>query len=571
VAPLFTGPDTARSQREEIDEIRATLGRVPLPIVVLLDEVDRMQKDELLVLLKILRGASSIPNVTFICAFSEQEMRKHLSPNSTLTYEYLEKFFPVTVSLAAPDPAMLGRLFQDQAKTASSKGEWFVGTDDSKFGELLDAIWDESLSEICTNLRKISLLLNDLKACSHSIGGEVNTLDLISIEALRRFAPEIYGLVRKNKVYLTYGNDSLGSDQYISDRRKQTEGAAFFRDLDTQAKNSVAPRAIKNTLEFLFPSVTQGKPLSRMRFLRPSGEDRAEKEKRICSPEYFSVYFRSAVPEDMYSEGELNVTVESLNDARNDADCDDILSGILAVIPKSHPKRQDFLWKLGRVVQTRLNANAAEWLAYAVANHATDYSYDVMLGESLRAINVVFEAAQKFSSSSRAQQILVGAMNRATDDTFALRILELTEKTERNKILINFDHIDAKGLNNTLDERMRKRYGCDADVDKVDIATGDLWAFRKWARSSEDDRKAVAIFWRRYIGASRKKLAKAISFLYPGGFSWSEDPRVFISTTFPFDELRQFAETLKNGEPLDETESNAMVRFGELVEGKWQH
>ena len=35
-----------------------TFSRMPLPILVLLDEIDRMQKDELLVLLKILRGAA---------------------------------------------------------------------------------------------------------------------------------------------------------------------------------------------------------------------------------------------------------------------------------------------------------------------------------------------------------------------------------------------------------------------------------------------------------------------------------------------------------------------------------
>jgi hypothetical protein len=51
----------AQSQRDEILELHNSLRRVPMPILVLLDEIDRMQADELVVLLKILRGVASIP------------------------------------------------------------------------------------------------------------------------------------------------------------------------------------------------------------------------------------------------------------------------------------------------------------------------------------------------------------------------------------------------------------------------------------------------------------------------------------------------------------------------------
>jgi KAP family P-loop domain len=560
----------AQSQREEIEEIRETLARVPLPIVVLLDEVDRMQREEILVLLKILRGASSIPNVTFICAFSQEEMKKHLSPNGALTYGYLEKFFPVSVSLAAPDPAMVGRLLQDRVKSAASNGGWFLGTDQKKFDELLEFLWHHSLSHICTNLRKASLLFNDVSACARSIGGEVNILDLIAIEALRRFAPEVYGLVRRNSVFLTYGSGSLTSGQYMSDRRKEKESSESFAKLTAQVDAAPEPRAVKNILDFLFPNFSRGKEgLSILSLARSSNEDLAEKEKRICSPDYFSVYFRSAIPEDMYSEAELTLTIANLNRARNEEACEQVLKEALTAIPKNHPKREDFLWKLGRIVQVRLNNSAAEWLAYAAASRATDYAYDVMnIGEAARALNIVFEAAQKLSSSSKAQEILVGAMKRAADDTFAKRLLEFTERKVRNQILLNVDHIDPKKVKLAFVERMRRRYGRDVDADKVDIATGDWWAFRTWADNSEEDRKEVADFWRRYIGASRKRLAQAINVLYPKG-SWSEDPRPFISTVFPFDELRGLVETLNDGQQLDEVEANAMLRFGELLEGKW--
>src|SRR5262249_49487923 len=88
---LFPAP----SQHDELLELHDTFARFPVPIVVLLDEIDRMQKDELLVLLKILRGAPSFPNVTFVCAFSSEKVREELGKSS----EELEKFFPVSIKL----------------------------------------------------------------------------------------------------------------------------------------------------------------------------------------------------------------------------------------------------------------------------------------------------------------------------------------------------------------------------------------------------------------------------------------------------------------------------------------
>jgi hypothetical protein len=562
----------ARSQMQEIDEIRTTLAQVPLPIVVLLDEVDRMQRGELLVLLKILRGASSIPNVSFICAFSEEEMKKHLSPGAGLSYGYLEKFFPVTVNLASPDPDMVGNLFQDEVKTAAKNQNWFSGTDQKKFDELLDYIWRDSLSKICANLRKTKLLLNDVKASAHIIGGEVNALDLIGIEAVRRFAPEVYREVRKNSIFLTYGGDSWTKTMYMSEKRKEQEGAAFFAILDELVAGSGEPAAIRSILSFLFPAFAEAKEkgFSRYSLLRPTNEDGAEQDKRICSSDYFSIYFRAAIPEEMYSETELHRAIAHLNAAPSESKCKEILVELLNGLPKSHPKRTDMLWKLGRSVGGRLNDRAAEWLAYAAADRATEYAYDTLnLGEAAKALNIVFEATQKLSSGSKGQDVLVGAMVRATDDTFANRLLEFTEKRDRNKILVNFNHIDPEKLKLAFVERMRGRYGIHVDARKVDITTGDWWAFRRWADNSPDDKETETDFWRRYIGMSRKRLAQAISLLYPAGYSWSEDPRRFISTLFPFEELQELFDTLDSGEQLDETEVNALSRFQELIRGEW--
>ena len=133
--------------------------------------------------------------------------------------------------------------------------------------------------------------------------------------------------------------------------------------------------------------------------IRPTNDDIAEQEKRICSSDYFSIYFRAAVPENMFSEAELSRTVALLNQADVETACEQIFKEVLNGVPKNHPKRTDFLWKLGRSVAVTLNDRASEWVAYAAASRATDYAYDLMnFGEAARALNIIFESAQRFFS-----------------------------------------------------------------------------------------------------------------------------------------------------------------------------
>jgi hypothetical protein len=555
-----------QSQREEIEDIREVLWRVPVPIVVLLDEVDRMQRDELLVLFKILRGASSMPNVTFVCAFSEREVRKTLSDISN---DYFEKFFPASVSLAAPDPKMLGLLFENRITTAASSGNWFAGKDNKKFRELLQYMWEESLAEICTNLRKLRLLLNDVMTTARQVAGEVNTLDLIGIEGLQRFEPTVHRLVRKNGSFLTSADDSWSKGRVSPTKDAEIEG--FYARLEKAISESAEPAATRTLVELMFPrwSNRAGRELTRHSFMRSMTSDEIEADKRICSPEYFSIYFRSALPEDMYSEAELSRIVIRLNQAKTEAERVKILTEELFKFPKGHARRDDFLWKIGRAVQPRLTEDAAEGIAYAAAILAKDYAYDIMnIGEAARALNIVYEAAQKTSSTAKGESILIGAMNRATDDTFAIRLLEFTEYRDRNKILTNFSHIDPQRVRNAFLARMRSRYGKTVDADKVGILQGDWRAFRLWAETSPADKEIEQDFLRRFVGSSHKKLGQALGFLFPAGYSWSEDPRQIIENLFPLVEARHLIETLAN-DGLDETETKNIERFKEMLGGKW--
>ncbi len=207
-----------------------------------------------------------------------------------------------------------------------------------------------------------------------------------------------------------------------------------------------------------------------------------------------------------------------------------------------------------------------------MAQRAADYAYDIMnVGEAARALNIVFTAAQKLSSTPGAQRVLEGAVVRASDDTFAIRLLAFTEQRNRNKILTDFSNVDVAAVKRAFIERMRERYGSDRDSQAVDIAHGDWHAFRSWAGNSEEDREIERGFWRRFTGQSRKRLAQAINFVFPDNLAWEgNDPIPAVNSLFPTDEFKRLIEQLPEDEQLDEVERKGISRMQELLAGKYR-
>jgi hypothetical protein len=554
----------AQSQRDEILELHDALWRVPMPILVLLDEIDRMQGDELVVLLKILRGVSSFPNVTFVCAFSEEEIRKEIQKQTRFSYDYLEKFFPVSVNLSPPPVEMIGKCLRIQLKQRLSEQRWFRTDEDcNKFDLLLEDVWTDTLQNICTNLRKAGLLVNDVAAAGRPIAGEVNALDLVLIEAIRRFCPSVYWVVRSGAEYLT----DARNNQFFSEE-KDTQ--AFITKLNGAIDPLPESGAVRAILCLLFPKYATTR--DRMASIvsnsrRRNNENSVHDEKRICNADYFQIYFRAAVPEELFSNSELERVLADISEANTEEGVRIAFKTGLDSIPTQHPKRGDFLWKLSRASE-RLSATEAERLAYAAAAHASDYRYDRMnVGEAAYALNIVFIAAQKVSTS-HPQRVLEGAMACASDDTFAVRILEYTEDRTRNKILTDFSNIEVAAIKRVFVERMRKRYA-DSDIKTVNITHGDWYAFRRWVENSDDDRKIEQEFWRKYIGFSRKRLAQAIKFIYPGDGFWSEDPTPLVDGLFPLSEITRLLNELIEVEELDDGEAKGLARMKDLMEGKY--
>jgi hypothetical protein len=296
----------------------------------------------------------------------------------------------------------------------------------------------------------------------------------------------------------------------------------------------------------------------------------AEREKRISHEDFFPIYFLHRGPESLYSEAELRKFLENLNASPSSQNCKVLFEEILGSMPKSDPRRLSFLHRVLHSIG-RLNESAAEGLAKAVAEAASEYSYDSLLpsaAEAGKAMLIVFEVAQQLAQRGKAQKVLEEAISAASDDTFAFRLLTFSLNPDRNQVLRDFSHVQADTLKKTFVQRMQEQ-----GFDNVEpsLAQADRGAFVFWSQFSGEERGAEIGFWRRYVGTSRKRLARMCDILFPAGTLWETDPSPHIDLLFPLEEFKKRDDDLPSDEVLEESENHALRRMRKVVAGDFQH
>jgi len=102
------------SQDGRIKSLVDYIAKMPRRILVVLDDLDRMQARELETIFKILRGSEELSRVTFVCCFDIGELASILKTTRKFqeTDKFIEKFFQTRVALPPIDSTTLKELFQ---------------------------------------------------------------------------------------------------------------------------------------------------------------------------------------------------------------------------------------------------------------------------------------------------------------------------------------------------------------------------------------------------------------------------------------------------------------------------
>lgn len=114
MAPIFNFlPQMSHSIEAYKNKIESGLKQMDRPIVVTIDDMDRLAADEMFEVLRLIRNTAAFPNLIFIvCYDKDYVVRQIQNKGITESDLYLEKIFPLELSLPRTENEMLVETFR---------------------------------------------------------------------------------------------------------------------------------------------------------------------------------------------------------------------------------------------------------------------------------------------------------------------------------------------------------------------------------------------------------------------------------------------------------------------------
>lgn len=555
------------SQDEEIKKLRDILCRLPIRVVVLLDEIDRLQRDEFMIVLKLLRGVADLPRLRYVCAFNKGAIAR-LAPGSNWNdgNEYLEKFFPVELAMPKVDEEALQALFFTRLAAIREKYGTGAGSDEKSVAEGWDRLWSTAGKGHFTTLRRLSTYFKNLDAASQAISAEVNFFDLSVLEAVRQISPWVFEFIYSNGrlFYFPSWRLSLWAERITVDETAEREEInnaldRFFSSLDPGIREVSI-----QLLSKIFPNVdsyNQGGGFTLGGPARDSAE--AERLKRIYHPDYFHRYFTYQVPASLYGEQEMARFMGRVSKAVGREGITKALGDEVAVLNKMPLRRRDFFDRLVEGSR-KLKPNQAECLAYSVAEMSSSLTSDILgLGEQDRARALVFAVANRYIGGHKAHEVLETVIRIASSDGFAADVLFFSIHQDRNNIILQWENIDAGQLQAVFAERMKAKYSPSTDQ-RIPSDRSALAAFFTWSKISESAQNDVVAYIRNQFEKSGEEIASFIAWTFPGDVNYDKNPGAVVSRLFPVAELQALTAGLENQVELTDVQREALERFRKL-------
>ena len=194
----------AKSTSEQYEFLKKEICKLRRKIVIFIDDVDRLDGEELIELFSLIRNSSlSFPHMSYILAYDKEHVASQLqSKFNEHTYRYMEKILQEEYPLAKITPEQLEEALRLELKR--------IG-----YGDLWRDIKNSGLqlSYHLPTLRVIKRICNTLSSRRKELEGNVALFDWLIIELIRIQYPRVFDLLRVNYKRIF----KIGGDRYVVD------------------------------------------------------------------------------------------------------------------------------------------------------------------------------------------------------------------------------------------------------------------------------------------------------------------------------------------------------------------
>jgi hypothetical protein len=266
-------------------------------VVIIMDDIDRLDKNEIQAVFKLVKLSADFPNTAYILAFDE-EMVAHALGEKYGSLEagrnYVEKIVQVPLHLPPAHEYALRSITFEGVEAAVK----LAGLDPSE--EQAQRFVNTFVRSFQSHLKTPRLAkryVNGLTFALPLVKNEVDPIDFMIVEGIRVFMPSLYYAIRN------HGDVFLG--KHLDQNRKS--GAEQIRKIVESAIKDLTERekvTAKHVIRELFPRMG-GADILGGSIYGSEWQSHWSQQKRIAALDYFDRYFSYGVPPNDFSDRQV--------------------------------------------------------------------------------------------------------------------------------------------------------------------------------------------------------------------------------------------------------------------------
>ncbi len=309
---------------ESVEELKSQVEKcinyTRMKIVILIDDIDRLNKDDILQVFKIVKLSAKFKNVVFVLSFDDNVVRSQFQDEIHTDPSYIEKIIQSPINLPPAEQIAIDKFlyysYHREYLTEVNRLFKILEIDEQRINEFHDSFdyaYLKYIHRLFPTLRTAKRYLNGLYSTLPAVKTEVNLHDFFILELVRIFYPKVYNDIWQRPWFYISASWSLITQStwpYMGNEEKR------YEQIKGHIEKVLPPddKILQQLLEALFPEIHNALIITKVSL----DEGNSRKTQRITHPDVFPKYFLMRIPQGELSDERVKAVISEWNSYDND-------------------------------------------------------------------------------------------------------------------------------------------------------------------------------------------------------------------------------------------------------------
>ena len=215
---------------------------LPHPVVVFIDDIDRLEREEVFEVMRLIRNTADLKNTIYIVAYDKEYVTCVLEEkNIKDASSYLEKIFPLEIHLLKVEEHLIWKTFYDEINSQDDISGRFA----KSLFTIINTNERALILQILNNYRRVKrfarLFMMNVSYMNEELKKEIKVLDFFWLELLQMYDKKTYDILANEPDTLLYRD---------GERFKIRKGVLFDIKEDDKEENNDVYRGERCWKEF---------------------------------------------------------------------------------------------------------------------------------------------------------------------------------------------------------------------------------------------------------------------------------------------------------------------------------